>query len=150
MSMKKINKLKPQSAITLIELVIALALLSLVATLAFPMYHDAILKVRRAEAKTALYNVMQQQERFYTQKNSYAEFNSVNDQASFKKWSGESKSTSHYELSAQACHGKTLKECVQLTATPIDFNDPICGDLVLDSDNNKSYSKGTSPNSVCW
>ncbi|TDK63606.1 type IV pilin protein [Sapientia aquatica] len=148
--MKKINKLTPQSAITLIELVIALALLSLVATLAFPMYHDAILKVRRTEAKTALYNVMQQQERFYTQKNSYAEFNSVNDQASFKKWSGESKSTSHYELSAQACHGKTLKECVQLTATPIDFNDPICGDLVLDSANNKSYSKGTSPNSACW
>jgi len=148
--MKKISKSEPQSGITLTELLIALALLSIVATLAFPMYHDAILKVRRTEAKVALYIALQQQERFYTQKNSYAEFNSMNDHASFKKWSGESKSASHYELSAQACIGKSLKECVQITATPIDFNDPICGDLVLDSANNKSYSKGTSPNSVCW
>ncbi len=57
---------------SLVELMIALAVLSILATIALPAYFDSIRKGRRAEAFTALSAVQQAQERWRGNFPSYA------------------------------------------------------------------------------
>jgi len=148
-------RLKNQSGITLTEITITLLLVAIFAGIAYPNYQEAILKARRAEAKSALYSVLLHQERYYLQQGTYAEFNAATANSPFKWWSADAPATSHYEISAAACAEKNLDECILLTATPgtenvLAGNDPVCGNLMLDSTNNKSTSMGTDPDSVCW
>lgn len=140
---------------TLLNLVIVLFIILILMAIAYPSYRDSVLKVRRAEARSALLSVMLQQERFYTQHNTYSTFTSETSSSPFQWWSGNSVDSSYYEISAKACPGKSLNQCVLLTATSDSpkvrhVDDPICGDLMLDSAHNKTYANGTKPNSLCW
>lgn len=58
---------------TLIELVIAVAIIGILAAVAFPSFMDSVRKSRRTEAMTALNNVQQAQERFRANKTAYAD-----------------------------------------------------------------------------
>lgn len=140
---------------TQVELLIAMIIFILLILAAYPTYNNAILKARRAEARSALLSTMLQQERFYTQHNTYVAFTVDSPNALFKWWSGDSPEKSYYEISATSCPLKQLTQCVLLTATPGTKNvrkmdDPICGKLMLDSAHNKTYSMGTEPNAACW
>ena len=57
---------------SLIELMIALLVVTILATIAVPSYRQYILRSHRVEAKTALLNVASEQEKFYLQRNRYA------------------------------------------------------------------------------
>ena len=46
---------------TLIELMIVVAIVAILASIAYPSYKDSVLKSRRAEARTALSELLQQQ-----------------------------------------------------------------------------------------
>ncbi len=52
---------------TLIELVISLAIVAILAAIAFPAYQDHVRKARRADAKAALVELAQWMERNYTE-----------------------------------------------------------------------------------
>lgn len=67
MIMKKI-----QSGFTLIELMIAIAIVGVIAAIALPSYQASVRKSNRAEAKTELSDVAQRLQRCYTV---YAKFN---------------------------------------------------------------------------
>ena len=56
---------------TLIELMIAVAIIAILATIAYPSYRQQVLKSQRTEAKTALSDAAQRLERCYTQFNAY-------------------------------------------------------------------------------
>jgi type IV pilus assembly protein PilE len=147
--------MKHQHGFTLPELLISMVILVILFIIAQPIYQNAILKVRRAEARAALHSVMLQQERFYTQHNIYSAFTTDTKNSPFKWWSGDSPAHSYYEISATRCPSKQLTQCVLLTATSGTENvkrvdDPVCGNLMLDSVNNKTYSKSTEPNPACW
>ena len=58
---------------TLIELMIAVAIIAILAAIAYPSYQESILKSRRSEAKRLLSDVAQRQERFFTTGARYAE-----------------------------------------------------------------------------
>ena len=59
---------------TLIELMVVVAVIGILAAIAYPSYTEAVLKGRRAQARTALLELMQQQERYMTQRNAYLAF----------------------------------------------------------------------------
>ncbi len=65
---------KAEYGFTLIEVMIAVAIVAILAAIAYPSYLDSITKGRRAEGRTALLELLQQQERYNTQRNCYLAF----------------------------------------------------------------------------
>lgn len=63
--------MKKTAGFTLIELMVAVIIVGILATIAYPSYMDSIRKSRRADAKAALSNAAQALERHFTEKNTY-------------------------------------------------------------------------------
>ena len=57
---------------TLIELMIAVAILGIIAAIAYPSYLDQVRKSKRSDARSALMQAANRQERFYTTQYEYA------------------------------------------------------------------------------
>lgn len=159
----KVRVPRSESGFTLIELMITVAIIGILAAIAYPSYQDSILKGRRAEGRTALLNLLQQQERYYTQTGSYLSFgaaatgnNGTNAAGTttvpipFKTKSGDSTSFA-YSLRADRCSNTLgLDECVLLTAIP-QRTDTAAGNLTVTSTGVKSCT-GTKADvpKVCW
>ena len=155
-------KPKRSRGFTLIELMIVVAVVGILAAIAYPSYTDSIVKGRRAQGRTALAELMQQQERYMTQNNTYLAFTSVRDGTTtpagvpFKAFSGDVATQSNYRLSAEQCPGAgstflALNECVRLVATP-NVTDPAGENLRTTSTGAKDCT-GTAWSSnrkLCW
>ena len=152
-------KLHRDRGFTLIELMIVVAIVGILTSIAYPAYLSSILKGRRAEGRTALAELLQQQERYATQRNSYLAFTAnastgapTPSTAPFKTWSGNSLADSAYILSADNCpdSGGTalpIADCIRVIATPRKA-DADAGTLRMTSSGVKDCT-GTK-SSVCW
>lgn len=127
---------------TLIEVVMVLAILAILAGVVYPTYIESVRKGKRTEGRAALFLLLHQQERFYSQHNTYIAFSSSStddDGKKFKWFSGTSSKNSAYEIRAEACENDTIQNCVQLTAMPGtknvggNYQDPVCGNLKISS-----------------
>ena len=137
---------------TLIELMVVLAIVSLLVVLVFPAFQQYVVRGKRAQAQAALLQLMQQQERYYTQNGVYLAFSAA-AAGPFTWWSGATAARSAYELRASACAQQTLAQCVMLTALPgtdkVDpaFKDAECETLTLDS---AGQRRASGPAPRCW
>lgn len=149
---------KKNNGFTLIELIIVILIISILSSVAYSSYKNSVTKAKRAEGKTALLKLMQQEEQFYTQNNSYIVFSQAStdvNEIRFKWYSGEAAATSSYEIKATACAGDTIQNCVLLTATPgtsnvnSNYSDADCGNFTLTSTGIKDVSV-SGAKSTCW
>lgn len=63
---------KSSGGFTLIELMIVVVIVAILAAITFPAYRNSVIKTRRSDAKVALTQAANQQERFFTECNWYA------------------------------------------------------------------------------
>lgn len=148
----RFRKRRRDPGFSLLELMVVLTILAILAAFQYPSYKESVRKARRAEGRAALAEVMQQQERIYSQQSTYVAF-SASDPNGFRWYSGEAPKASSYELRGEPCKNDTLKNCIVIKAVPgtakvnPSFQDDLCGELSLSSNGIKSAS-GTGND--CW
>lgn len=137
---------------SLVELMVVLVILAILAAIEYPSYLESVRKTRRAEGRAALLQLMQQQERYYSQNGSYIAFSSTEPNG-YQWFSGNAPASSAYEIAAAACEEDVLENCIVLTATPGTGNvnpahrGDACGELSLSSNGMKTAA-GHGAN--CW
>lgn len=150
---------------TLVEVMIVVAIIGILGAIAYPSYSASVLKGRRAQARVALAELMQQQERFMTQRNCYMAFTSTSEFVAtatadtacgfttstavpFKIFSSDSMTNAAYRLMADTCPDgaggqQTLQQCIRLIAVPLK-TDPNVGVLRMTSTGTKDCTASGS------
>jgi type IV pilus assembly protein PilE len=127
--------------VTLIELVIAIAVVAILAAIAFPSYQEQMRKTRRADGKAELMETAQQLERCYTR---FSRYNDGNCGVALPSNSSEG----YYVVSATAITASAFT----LDATPQadQANDARCGVLRLTSTGQEGSQGQSTDANECW
>lgn len=128
-----------QKGITLIELVIAITIIGILASIAYPSYIDSVRKARRADAKSAMLELANYMEQTYTEQGKYKPTGFA---LPFSK--SPTTGTAYYDLSLTTHTDNTYT----LQAKPIsttDQNNDQCGTLTLSHTGETSGAR-----SDCW
>ena len=138
------------SGFTLVEVMIVVAIIGILLSVALPAYRDSLQKGRRSDAMASLLDASNRQERLMLDRSTYTSDMTKLGFASDPYISSEG----HYSVAAAACSrpGGSIANCYVLTATPVasspQSKDTYCTSLILDSSGAKSAT-GTTPNE-CW
>ncbi len=134
---------------TLVELMIAVAIVAVLAAIAFPSYQESVRKTRRVDAQGMMMELVQRMERFYAENRCYSNADNlaitgICDGAAVAvpaalAQSPKDGATKYYNLSLPAVAATTFT----INATPIagsaHANDK-CGTLTLNQDRDKGIS----------
>lgn len=141
-----------QKGFSLIELMITVAIVGILAGIAYPSYQNYVLRTGRADGQAKLMEIMQAQERFYSQNQTYTANLGLGGLAyGVAADAAVPSNEGRYTITAQACTSSTIAQCVLLTAARAgaQTNDTTCGSLTVDSRGTKGVvSPGTAD--VCW
>jgi type IV pilus assembly protein PilE len=148
---------RSNSGFTLVELVIAMVIVSILAAIAIPSYSTYILKSHRTEAKTALLDIASLEERYFSTNNTYTQTPSDLGYSgaagtAFNVGSGYYNvlvTTTNATAPTTALPGGT-PATYTMTATAINnqVNDTSCLTFTVDSTGTQGSSPGTS--ATCW
>ncbi|WP_020158399.1 MULTISPECIES: type IV pilin protein [Methylobacter] len=128
------NTFKRPAGFTLIELMIVVAMIGILASIAYPSYTEYVARAKRADGKAGILQVQLAQEKWRANNTSYSSAATVCITPS---------PDGHYAIS---CSGVTATTYT-VTATP-NFTDAKCTTLVIDEQGNKTATGSDSAN--CW
>jgi len=144
------NRLK---GFSLTELMIAVVIVAVLASVAIPSYQDSVRRARRADAKTTLLEASQWMERFYTENNRYDQNLGGTAVALPTSLASSPKegATKYYNLSFVS--GSLAQNTYTLRAVPIsttDQNNDKCKTLTLTNLGVKGLSGSSASVDDCW
>jgi type IV pilus assembly protein PilE len=125
---------------TLLELMITVAIIGILAAIAYPSYIESIRKSNRADAKSTMMQVANQEERYYTENNVYGTITAIGNATDPLP----SQSARHNIKVVTANAGATYT----ITATPVQA-DPTCGNLTI-TNTGATGSSVAAAAGVCW
>lgn len=138
---------------TLIEVMIAVAVVAILAAIAYPSYRRSVIKSRRSDAKVALSQTAQEFERCYSEYGTY-DPSSASNCPPVTTGGSITSPEGYYTITATALTDTTYK--LQATPTPKggQDEDSQCAVYTLDQTGNKTASTapsgGTDTTSTCW
>ncbi len=134
--MKHLNR-----GFTLIEMMIVVAIVGILAAVAYPSYDEYVKRGNRTEGQAFLSDVGARQERYFSQNNAY-----ITDVANIAKLglSSANSPTDKYTITLAAGDGGYL-----LTANQ-QFNDTKCGNLTLNALGERGRSGTDKTVDECW
>lgn len=144
-----------QQGFSLIELMIVVVILAVLAAIAVPNYQEYLLKSGRSEGQAKLLEVMQMQQRFYSQNQAYT----TNLGAGGLGYAGVAANAAapsedgRYLITAAVCAaGIPIAACVLLRAAPQGSQaaDAKCSTLTINSRGVKGITGGTGTAATCW
>jgi type IV pilus assembly protein PilE len=131
---------KYTNGFTLVELLIAVAVIGILAAIAIPNYQQYILRGNRADAKAILMETAQYMERYYTTNNTYVGA-TVLSAVSPK---GASAASKKYDITFSA--GPAANSFTLQAATAGSQDNDACGDLTLSNTGAQTAALATG----CW
>ena len=150
-----ITRAKTNAGFTLIELMIAVAVVGMLSAIAYPSFLTYIAKGKRTECRGGILQTLQQQERYFTQYNRYAVYAANATNPPTKQFSGDTLAVSACTIHTSLCAGAAdATGCIEVRATPRATDPDGIDYIFLNSDGAKGCSvSGTRPTttlSICW
>ena len=133
---------------SLIELMIAVAIIGILARVAFPAYMKSVRKSHRAEAKTARLDLAQRQERYMSTANTYSSTPTDLGYPTGTTWPAPilTGNAAYYNLAVTSASSTAFTA----TATPVGAQaQDQCGTFSIDNTGKQSTSTTPSTND-CW
>ena len=153
-----------QGGFTLLELMITVAIMGILGTIAVPSYMTYVTKSKRTEAKTEILRIAQLQESYYIQNLTYAQ--ALNDGLGFPGVAHQTESNL-YSITSEglpnSCNGTAANPCTgySISALPVSGEgqdkDDRCTEFLLDNTGFKGATSSGNSNSrsadtikECW
>lgn len=149
--MHKAGRNKKYRGFTLIELMIAVAVLAIIAAIAYPSYLDQVRASRRTDAKNALLEAAARQERFYSEYNTYTGTyvagTGCTGLVCGLGFADNQSPEGNYQMSITAANATSYT--LQAAPQGDQASDTDCGNFTLNSLGVQGVS-GTDPAGRCW
>lgn len=132
---------------TLIELMVVLAIVGILAAIAYPSYRNYVMESNRTDAEEALTRLAGMEETWYMSHNAYA------DESDIDQMGGSTSPQGYYTIKITNNCTNGTDTCFLATATPTSTGpqsqDTACYAFTIDQNGTKSVT-GTSSASECW
>jgi type IV pilus assembly protein PilE len=146
---KMANPRQGCAGFSLIEIVVAVAIVAIIAAIAIPSYKDKVYKGRRADAKTALADLANRMESYYARNNTYATATIATGASATDVLSSATSAGGSYTLSIVPAGTTATTYRIQAVPAGLQAGDALCGTLSITSGNVKAVT-GTGTLSECW
>jgi type IV pilus assembly protein PilE len=133
------------------DILITVAIIGILAAVAYPSFAGVLAKGARAEGRVAATRMLMEQERYFTQANTYVAIDpQVASGQVLRNFSGDARAASKYWVGARACGSAALNQCVEVYAVPqFGGGDPDVGVLTIRSTGAARGCTGSKPQ-LCW